>query len=188
MFVTSRLTNLLLIGLESNGFHSNGYSLIRKILKEKKISLNSKIPYKSNKKKIGEDLIKPTKIYVKYVLPLVKKKKISAIAHITGGGIFENLERIIPKNFIAEVSTEEFKIPDQFLWLKKIGGIKSQEMLNTFNCGIGLILAVRKKESKGIINFFKKKKIKSYLIGKILKKVGTKKKVVIKNFGQWDLT
>ena len=61
-------------------------------------------------------------------------------------------------------------------------------MLNTFNCGIGLILAVRKKESKGIINFLKKKKIKSYLIGKILKKVGTKKKVVIKNFGQWDLT
>ena len=119
--------NLLLIGLESNGFHSNGYSLIRKILKEKKISLNSKTPYKSYKKKIGDDLIKPTKIYVKYVLPLVKKKKISAIAHITGGGIFENLERIIPKNFFAEVSTEEFKIPEQFLWLKKIGGISSKE-------------------------------------------------------------
>ena len=180
--------NSILIGLESNGFHSNGYSLIRKILKEKKISLNNKTPYKSNKKKLGDDLIKPTKIYVKYILPLIKKKKILSIAHITGGGIFENLERIIPENFFAEIITKNYTIPEEFLWLKKIGRIKASEMLKTFNCGIGLILIVKAKETKKIINFLKKKKIKSYIFGKVTKKIGNKKKVIIKSFGQWDLT
>ena len=180
--------NFVLIGLESNGFHSNGYSLIRKIIKDKKISLKSKTPYKSNKRKLGEDLIKPTKIYIKYVLPLIKNRKISAIAHVTGGGIFENLERIIPKNYFAEIQTKDFIVPEPFLWLKKIGDIKPNEMLNTFNCGIGLIVATKLKESEHVINFFKKKKIKSFVIGKVLKKINAKKKVIIKNFGQWDLT
>ena len=108
--------NSILIGLESNGFHSNGYSLIRKIIKEKNVSLKTKTPYESSKRNLGDDLIEPTKIYVKYVLPLIKKKKISAIAHITGGGIFENLERIVPKNFFAEINTENFFIPEKFLW------------------------------------------------------------------------
>ena len=151
--------NSVLIGLESNGFHSNGYSLIRKIIKEQKISLKIKTPYKSSKRNLGDDLIEPTKIYIKYVLPLIKKKKISAIAHITGGGIFENLERIVPRNFFAEINTEKFFIPEKFLWLKKVGGIESVEMLKTFNCGIGLILVVNANESKKVINFLKKKKV-----------------------------
>ena len=108
---------------------------------------------------MGDDLIEPTKIYIKYVLPLIKKKKkISAIAHITGGGIFENLERIVPRNFFAEINTEGFSIPEKFLWLKKVGGIESVEMLKTFNCGIGLILVVKAKESQCVTNFLKKKK------------------------------
>ena len=180
-------TNSTLIGLESNGFHSNGYSLIRKIIKEKKISLNNKTPYKSNKKKLGDDLIKPTKIYVKYVLPLIKKKKISAIAHITGGGIFENLERIIPKNFSVEIKTRKFEIPENFLWLKKLGNIHANEMLATFNCGIGLILAVKNKDAEEIINFFNERNIKSYVLGKIFRKTNNQKKISIKNFGEWDL-
>ena len=178
----------ILIGLESNGFHSNGYSLIRKIIKENKISLKTKPPYQSLKKSLGDDLIEPTKIYIKHVLPLVKKKKISAIAHITGGGIYENLDRIIPKNFFAEINTEKFTIPDKFLWLKKVGEIKSVEMLKTFNCGIGLILATKVKNSKEVLNFFKKMNVKSYILGRVFKNPKTKKKILIKNFGQWDLT
>ena len=83
--------NSLILGLESSGFHSNGFSLIRKIINEK-ISLNTKVPFKSNFKLLGDDLIQPTKIYVKSVLPLIKKK-IFAISHITGGGIYENLRK-----------------------------------------------------------------------------------------------
>ena len=180
--------NSVLIGLESNGFHSNGYSLIRKIIKEQKISLKIKTPYKSSQLNLGDDLIEPTKIYIKYVLPLIKKKKISAIAHITGGGIFENLERIVPRNFFAEVNTEEFSIPEKFLWLKKVGGIESVEMLKTFNCGIGLILVVKAKESQCVTNFLKKKNINSFILGKISKKKKKQKTILIKKFGKWDLT
>ena len=180
--------NSVLIGLESNGFHSNGYSLIRKIIKEQKISLKIKTPYKSSQLNLGDDLIEPTKIYIKYVLPLIKKKKISAIAHITGGGIFENLERIVPRNFFAEINTEEFSIPEKFLWLKKVGGIESVEMLKTFNCGIGLILVVKAKESQCVTNFLKKKNINSFILGKISKKKKKQKTILIKKFGKWDLT
>ena len=180
--------NSVLIGLESNGFHSNGYSLIRKIIKEQKISLKIKTPYKSSQLNLGDDLIEPTKIYIKYVLPLIKKKKISAIAHITGGGIFENLERIVPRNFFAEINTEGFSIPEKFLWLKKVGGIESVEMLKTFNCGIGLILVVKAKESQCVTNFLKKKNINSFILGKISKKKKKQKTILIKKFGKWDLT
>ena len=180
--------NSVLIGLESNGFHSNGYSLIRKIIKEQKISLKIKTPYKSSQLNLGDDLIEPTKIYIKYVLPLIKKKKISAIAHITGGGIFENLERIVPRNFFAEINTEGFSIPEKFLWLKKVGGIESVEMLKTFNCGIGLILVVKPKESQCVTNFLKKKNINSFILGKISKKKKKQKTILIKKFGKWDLT
>ena len=180
--------NSVLIGLESNGFHSNGYSLIRKIIKEQKISLKIKTPYKSSQLNLGDDLIEPTKIYIKYVLPLIKKKKISAIAHITGGGIFENLERIVPRNFFAEINTEGFSIPEKFLWLKKVGGIESVEMLKTFNCGIGLILVVKPKESQCVTNFLKKKNINFFILGKISKKKKKQKTILIKKFGKWDLT
>ena len=178
----------ILIGLSSNGFHSNGFSLIRKILRKKKISLNSKTPYKSNKKKISEDLLKPTKIYVTEVLPLIKKRLVSAIAHITGGGIFENLERIIPGNLYAEINVKKYKIPEPFLWLKSKGDITSEEMIKTFNCGLGLILIVEKKKIENVTKYFNKNKIKFKILGKILRKTKESKKIEIKNFGKWNLT
>ena len=93
-----------------------------------------------------------------------------------------------PNNFFAEINTKKFIIPESFLWLKKIGNIKPNEMLKTFNCGIGLVLAVKNEDSKQIINFLNKKKIKSYILGKISRKVGKKEKISIKSFGEWDLT
>ena len=178
----------ILIGLNSNGFHSNGFSLIRKILKKKKISLNSKTPYKSNKKKISDDLLKPTRIYVNEILPLIKKGLISAIAHITGGGIFENLERIIPDNLYAEINSKKHKIPESFLWLKSCGRISAEEMLKTFNCGLGLIIVVEKKKFEEVIKFLKKNKTKFQILGKVLRKKNESRKIEIKNFGKWNLT
>ena len=88
----------------------------------------------------------------------------------------------------AEVITKNFKIPERFIWLKNIGKIKSIEMLKTFNCGIGLIIVVKNEESNKIISFLKKKKINSFILGKISRKIAEEKKVIIKSFGQWDLT
>ena len=180
--------NSLILGLESSGFHSNGFSLIRKIISEKKISLNSKAPFKSDFKLLGEDLIQPTKIYVKTLLPLIKKKRICAISHITGGGIYENLERIIPEGMNAFIDFKKFIIPERFIWLKKLANISIKEMLKTFNCGIGLIIIIHDKNKKDVLNFFRRKKTNVHIMGKIITNNNCKNKVSIKNFGGWDLT
>ena len=181
-------SNSIIIGLESSGFHSNGFSLIRKVLKSKKISLKGKVPYKSNFKTIGMDLIQPTKIYVQTVLPLIKKKLVSSISHITGGGIYENLERIIPEKHCGIINSKSFKIPERFLWLQKLANINIKEMLRTFNCGIGLILIIEQKNLKNVSVFFNKKKIKFHELGKLIKVRSKNQKVKIEKFGEWDLT
>jgi phosphoribosylformylglycinamidine cyclo-ligase len=179
--------DFLIIGLDSNGFHSNGFSLIRKIIKTKKISLTKTPPYKSKFHSLGIDLLQPTTIFVKSVLPLIKNNYIKAISHITGGGIFENLERIIPENMLAHINFKQFSIPESFLWIKEIGKIKKKEMLKTFNCGIGLILIIDPKNSTNVFYYFKKKKINFHIMVKITSGKKIKKKVFIENFGTWDL-
>ena len=121
-------------------------------------------------------MIQPTKIYVKSILPLIKKKKIFAISHITGGGIYENLERIIPSGMCAIIDCPNFIIPERFVWLKELANIKTKEMLKTFNCGIGLIIIINHKNKKAVINYFKKNKINSHVIGEVLTKKSFKEK------------
>ncbi len=178
----------VIIGLESSGFHSNGFSLIRKVLKKNKITPYSKVPYISKKRFVGDELLIPTKIYVNELLPLIKKKLIASMAHITGGGIYENLSRAIPKSLIGMIETKSFQIPDRFLWLKEVANISIAEMLNTFNCGIGMILIVNKNNEKKVLNFFKKKSIKFFILGNI--KNSSKKtltNISIKKFGEWNI-
>jgi len=176
----------IIIGLESSGFHSNGYSLIRNIIKTKKISLHSNVPYKK-KGKIGDELIIPTKIYVKELLPLIKNKLINSIAHITGGGISENLSRGIPNNLKAVINTKDFRIPKLFLWLKELSNISVKEMLNTFNCGIGMIIIVKNRNKKKVCDFLTKNKVNYSTIGEIKKKNSKDKKILIKKFDKWNL-
>ena len=175
----------VIIGLESNGFHSNGYSLIRNILKINNIKLKIKTPYKSEKKILEDDILKPTKIYIQEVLPLIKKKLISSIAHITGGGIYENLSRCIPENLQADIDMPNFSIPERFIWISKLANLKPKEMLKTFNCGIGLILIVEQRQLPTIKKYFVKRKINFFQMGQINSKV--KNNVNINNFGQWHL-
>ena len=174
----------LAFGIESNGFHSNGYSLIRKVLKENKINLNLKTPYTSKEKKIGDDLLLPTRIYVKELLPLIKKKMILSMAHITGGGLSDNLERVIPDGLQLIIDIKNYKSPERFSWLSKIGNISPNEMLKTFNCGIGLIFMVSKRNENKVLDFFLKKKIQLIKVGYIKKKESAKK-VLIKKFAPW---
>ena len=174
----------LAFGIESNGFHSNGYSLIRKVLKENKINLNLKTPYTSKEKKIGDDLLLPTRIYVKELLPLIKKKMILSMAHITGGGLSDNLERVIPDGLQLIIDIKNYKSPERFSWLSKIGNISPNEMLKTFNCGIGLIFMVSKRNENKVLDFFLKKKIQLIEVGYIKKKESAKK-VLIKKFAPW---
>tara|TARA_Y100000590_G_scaffold469663_1_gene658963 strand:+ start:1672 stop:2700 length:1029 start_codon:yes stop_codon:yes gene_type:complete len=151
--------NNLILGVPSTGVHSNGYSLIRYILNKKKINLKKNFFLK-------KELMKPTKIYVKEVLNLISKNLINGCANITGGGIVDNIKRVIPNGLTAEINLENIKITKIFSWLKK-NNISDREMLRTFNCGIGFCLIIDPKNLKKVKKGFSKK-FKPYVIGKII--------------------
>ncbi len=150
----------LVVAIPSSGLHSNGFSLIRHIIKKKKIDLKKNSFLK-------KELLVPTKIYVMHVLELINRKYLNACANITGGGLEDNIKRIIPNNFCAEINLEKIKTLKIFKWLKN-QGISEKEMLKTFNCGIGFCLIIKPKNYKKIFKFFPKK-YKPYIIGKITK-------------------
>ena len=150
----------LVLAIPSSGLHSNGYSLVRHIIKKKKINLKKNSFLK-------KELLVPTKIYVMHVLELIKKKYLNACANITGGGLNDNIKRIIPDNYCAEIDLQKIKTLKIFRWLKS-QNISDQEMLKTFNCGVGFCLIVKRSNYKKIIKFFPKK-YKPYVIGKITK-------------------
>ena len=164
------------IGLKSSGFHSNGYSLIRKIIKKKKISYNIKINSKINN--LGKYLLRPTKIYSKIILELKKKKLLNGISHITGGGIVDNVPRILPSGLSVNFENHSWKLPDIFQWISKIGGINFEEMLKVFNCGIGMVIFCNKKNESKIKKILKKQKMDYFDLGNVTK---NKKKINTKN-------
>jgi phosphoribosylformylglycinamidine cyclo-ligase len=127
-----------LIALGSSGAHSNGYSLIRKVLEVNNTDTNELLDGKS----IGDRLIEPTKIYVKSVLALLKEVEVHALSHITGGGFWENIPRVLPDNAQAVINEDSWQWPVIFNWLQEKGNITTHEMYRTFNCGVGMIIAV----------------------------------------------
>ena len=139
--------------------HSNGFSLVRHLLKQKKINIK-KDPF------LKKELIRPTRIYVREILNLVKKNLLNGCANITGGGLADNISRVIPKNLCAEINLNEIKPLKIFNWLKK-NKISDREMLKTFNCGVGFCLIVNSKNLVKIKKNFTKE-FKPYVIGKII--------------------
>ena len=127
-----------LIGIGSSGPHSNGYSLIRKIIETSNVSLDDSL----NGKPLGRALLEPTKIYVKSLLELLKLVPVHALAHITGGGLTENLPRVLPEGLNAAIDLNAWELPETFKWLQQQGNVSQADMLTTFNCGIGMIVCV----------------------------------------------
>ena len=164
----------LILAVPSSGLHSNGYSLVRKLIDIKKININKN-------KFLKKQLIKPTKIYVKEVLNLVNNNLLNGCANITGGGIVDNLKRILPYNLYAKINLLKINPLKIFCWLKS-HNIDDEEMLKTFNCGVGFCLIINPKNVSKVIKFFPKN-YKPYIIGKICS--GTKQ---IKLHGKinWD--
>jgi phosphoribosylaminoimidazole synthetase len=132
----------VLLGLASSGLHSNGFSLVRRIVEKSGLELGAKAPFASDRT-LGEALLEPTRIYVKPVLHAIKDTHgIKALAHITGGGFPDNLPRVLPHDYAAEIDIEAIDVPPVFSWLAKTGGVAESEMLRTFNCGIGMVAVV----------------------------------------------
>ena len=152
--------NDLVVSVPSSGLHSNGYSLVRYILNKKKINLKKD-------KFLKQELLKPTKIYVKEVLKMIDKNLINGCANITGGGLEDNIKRIIPEKLVAEINLNKVKTLKIFKWLKK-NNISDTEMLKTFNCGVGFCLIINPKKFQRIKKYFSKE-FEPYVIGKISK-------------------
>ena len=152
--------NDLILAVPSNGLHSNGYSLVRYLLKKKKINLKTS-------KFLKNELIRPTKIYVKELSLINEENLINGCANITGGGLVDNIQRIIPKNLCAEIYLNRVKTLKIFRWLHKMG-VSEKEMLKTFNCGVGFCLVINPRNFNSVSKYFGKK-FKPYIIGKIVK-------------------
>ncbi len=153
----------VLIGLKSSGIHSNGFSLVRHILAKKNIDFN----FNFNGQKLVEVLLEPTKIYVKSCLQTISTGKVKALAHITGGGLYENLQRVIDKNLKIKIDLASFERPEIFKFLQKEGNIAESEMIRTFNCGIGMIAVAAKQDCDEILQKFKENGEEAFIIGQL---------------------
>jgi len=132
----------VVLGIASSGVHSNGYSLVRKVVAKSKLKWSAAAPF-DKKQKLGAAVLAPTRIYVKSCLAAIRATKaVKALAHITGGGFPDNIPRVLPKNVGARIDISRIPVPPVFQWLAKTGGIAEKEMLRTFNCGIGMIAVV----------------------------------------------
>ena len=160
----------VLIGIESSGPHSNGFSLIRKIFKNYEGS-------EAIKNKMIKKALAPTYLYPKVILNILKKYKINSLSHITGGGLLENLPRSVPEHLSVEIDSQSWQMPEIFEWLKLEGNILQHDMYRIFNCGIGMVLIVNKKYVNDILNEISSNKLNSYVIGEVKDK--TKKESVI---------
>ena len=159
-----------IIGIASSGLHSNGYSLARNVLlKKAKYRLNDKP--KGLRKSILKELIEPTKIYVKTVLSLINQYDIKSISHITGGGLLENIPRVIPDKYSVLLDSSTWRMPPIFELIKESGNVDDPEMYRTFNCGIGMVVIVSASQESKVLNRLSNLGEKAYLIGRVRNKL-----------------
>lgn len=156
----------IILGLASDGIHSNGYSLVRKIVNDVGFDYRGSAPFAKDQQ-LGEALLTPTRIYVQSCLPLIRQQKLKALAHITGGGLVENIPRVLPNAACADIDLNAWDLPPVFQWLMKTGGVPVDEMVRTFNCGIGMIAVVDPSEVDFVVSALQNSGERVYRIGHI---------------------
>lgn len=158
-----------LIAIPSSGIHSNGYSLVRKIFfKDNKMSHDQKVPYSDAK--LIDELLTPTKIYVKPVVDLVKKVDVHGLSHITGGGFYENIPRMFSEDLDFDIDFSKVKVLPIFKWMQELSGATQEEMFSTFNMGVGMIVAVDKADVSKTIDILKTHGEDAYVVGSVVQK------------------
>lgn len=165
-----------LIAVGSSGPHSNGYSLIRKILEVSGADKNEELEGRT----IGEHLLEPTKIYIKSALKMIEKHDIHAISHITGGGFWENIPRVLPEGTKAVIDGKSWEWPVIFQWLQEKGNVETHEMYRTFNCGVGLIVALPKDQADAAVALLQQEGENAWVIGEIAQAEASEEQVEIK--------
>ncbi|KAH3900819.1 bifunctional aminoimidazole ribotide synthase/glycinamide ribotide synthase SCDLUD_002272 [Saccharomycodes ludwigii] len=159
----------ILLGLSSDGVHSNGFSLVRKIIEHTGVAWNETCPWDSSKT-VGEAILIPTRIYVKQLLPSIREDLLLGLAHITGGGLVENIPRALPKHLQARVDISAWKIPEVFKWFGRAGNVPVDDILKTFNMGVGMVLIVKKENVERVEQLLKEENEIFYNIGYLVEK------------------
>ena len=166
----------VLIGLPASGPHSNGYSLIRKIIEVSNADLHQNLGDTT----LGEALMQPTRIYVKALLELFKQVDVRALSHITGGGLLENIPRVLPADSVAVLDTQSWQKPAVFDWLQTNGNVEDTEMYRTFNCGVGMVIVVTKEDQQKTLDALTACQEQPWVIGHIEKNSGADEAVVLR--------
>jgi len=168
----------ILLGLASSGVHSNGYSLVRRLLDDFKMDLAAPAPF-DNSRELGDALIAPTRIYVKSCLAGVRAGYIKALSHITGGGLYENIPRILPDNLVAELDANAWSLPPLFKWLAELGNIAPRELATTFNCGLGMVVAVDPSDADALKTLLMDEGEEIFEIGRLTARADDQEQVLI---------
>ncbi|XP_056287464.1 trifunctional purine biosynthetic protein adenosine-3 [Pseudoliparis swirei] len=171
----------LLIGLASSGVHSNGFSLVRKVLDRAGLDYGAPAPFGQSGQTVGEVLLTPTKIYSRLLLPILRSGAVKAYAHITGGGLLENIPRVLPHGLAADLDASRWSIPPVFSWLHEEGGLSEEEMARTFNCGLGAVLVVAPADAQGVLRQLQAHEEASWIVGSLAQKHQGAEPVVVRN-------
>ena len=161
----------VVLGLASTGVHSNGYSLVRKVVADAGLTLSGPAPFASNRS-LGEALLEPTRIYVKSALAAARTGKVKALAHITGGGLIENIPRVLPEGARAALDATAWELPPVFRWLAEVGRVPAEEMARTFNCGIGMVAVVAAEDAAEVARMLEDAGERVLAIGRIERGTG----------------
>jgi phosphoribosylamine--glycine ligase/phosphoribosylformylglycinamidine cyclo-ligase len=175
----------ILLGLASSGVHSNGFSLVRRILEREKVSYSDIAPW-DNSTTVGLSLLTPTKIYVCPLLNVINKGLVKGLSHITGGGLLENVPRMLPQHLSAEIDVSTWQLPAVFKWLKRAGNVASEEMARSFNTGVGMVAVVSGSNAQQAIKELEAAGETVFTVGKLVPRTGSDKGCVLKNLSSWD--
>ena len=179
----------IVLGLGSSGVHSNGYSLVRKIVEASGLTYESEAPFAKGEK-LGKALLTPTRIYVKSCLAAIRAESsklggVKALAHITGGGLLENIPRVLPDSLACEIDAAHWTLPPVFAWMRKVAGTDAQEMARTFNCGIGMVLVVAPDDAAPVAKTLRDHGETVSEIGRIVPHAKNAAGCTVKNTGHW---
>lgn len=170
----------VIIGLASNGIHSNGFSLVRKVVEKSGLEYQSPAPFAPSMS-LGEAMLIPTRLYVKSCLAAIRSGGVHALAHITGGGLTENIPRVLPEGMAVSLDATKWQVPDVFKWMAQVGGMPSDEMYRTFNSGLGMVCIVAPERAENLLDVFQSHGETGTVIGSVVDAEDGKPSVEILN-------
>lgn len=170
----------VVIGVASSGLHSNGFSLVRNVLQKKLLEYKSPAPFGTGNQTIGDVLLTPTKIYSRTLLAVLRSGEVKGYAHITGGGLLENIPRVLPQELAADLDAARWTVPPVFSWLHQEGGVSEAEMIRTFNCGLGAVLVVSPSDAPAVLQQVRAKE-EAWIVGSLAARQNGAERVLVRN-------